>query len=254
MSQKAKNPVKTVETTFRILEQLKRLDGAGVTELARELDLPKSTVHNYLATLEQERFVVNEDAEYRVGVGFLDLGGYARDQVDIYSIAQPEVEKLAEETGELANLLVEEHGLGSYIQREHGENAVRIEAHVGTRVPLHATGVGKAVLAHLPTERVDEILELHGLPPFTENTITDRTDLLEQLDVIRERGYAFDDGERKKGLRCVGAPILDDGERVVGAVSVSGPTRRLDGERYAEEIPKQLLETVNVIELNVMYL
>lgn len=253
MAERAKYAVKSVENAFQILDALKELDGAGVSELAGHLDIPKSTIHNYLSTLVQEEYVVKDGSSYRVGVRFLEYGAYARVQIDIYDIAKPEVDELAKTTGELANLMAEEHGRGSYLHRARGEKAVQVEAHVGTRVPLHGTALGKAILAYLPDKRVDEIVEQHGLIASTPNTITDREELNDELIQIRENGVAFDDEERLKGLRCVAAPILSTNDRVLGAISVAGPSNRIRDNRFTEELPKQILETVNVIELNVTY-
>jgi DNA-binding IclR family transcriptional regulator len=253
MGTPAKNPIKSTETTFRIVEGLQALDGSGVSELADHTGLPRSTVHNYLSTLEQEEYVVNNDGQYEVGIRFLELGAYARNRRQIYGIAKPEVSRLAEETGELANLLIEEHGRGTYLQRVRGEEAVQVEAHVGTRVSLHSTALGKSILAHLPESRVEEIIEIHGLEPTTPKTVTDRGELLEQLAEIRDRGYAVDDEERLEGLRCVAAPILSNENRVLGAVSVSGPSHRIRDDRFRRTLPNRVLEAVNVIELNVTY-
>jgi IclR family acetate operon transcriptional repressor len=253
MSKQARHAVKSVETAFKILDAIKQLDGAGVSELASHLDLPKSTVHNYLSTLVQEEHVVKDGSSYHIGIRSLEYGAYARSQIDIYDIATPEVDELAASTGELANLMVEEHGRGSYLHRARGENAVRVEAHVGTRVPLHGTALGKAIMAYLPSERVDEIIEQHGLTATTPSTITDREMLDDELAQIREGGVAFDDEERLTGLRCVAAPILSTNDRVLGAISVAGPSNRIRDDRFAEELPKQVLEAVNVIELNVTY-
>ena len=252
MDPSATNPVKSVEAMFTIVEALKELDGAGVTELSDHLELPKSTIHNYLATLEQEEYVAKEGTTYRVGLRFLDLGAYARDQVELFEVAKPELEQLASETGELTNLLVEEHGKGSYLYRTRGEMAVQVKGHVGTRAPLHGTGLGKAILAYLPEERVESIVDYHGLPASTPDTITEVDELFAELDRIRDRGFAFDDEERLRGLRCVAAPVLANGD-VIGAISVSGPTNRLRDTRFREELPQKLLEVQNVIELNVTY-
>jgi IclR family acetate operon transcriptional repressor len=107
------------------------------------LDIPKSTIHNYLSTLVQEEYVVKDGSTYHVGIRFLEYGAYARVQLSIYEIATPEVDELAATTGELANLMVEEHGRGSYLHRARGDKAVQVEAYVGTRVPLHGTALGK---------------------------------------------------------------------------------------------------------------
>ncbi|QLH83686.1 IclR family transcriptional regulator [Halosimplex pelagicum] len=253
MAQTARNTVKSVERTFRIIGGLQELGGAGVTELSTHLDLPKSTVHNYLSTLEQEAYVVKADDEYRIGLRFLEHGAYARNQSQIFEIARPELDRLANETGELCNLLVEEHGKGTYLYRTRGENAVRVKEHVGNRVCLHSTALGKAILAHCSEERVDEIIDRHGLPETTDRTVTDRDELFDTLAEIRERGVAFDDEERLSGLRCVAAPVLSNDDRVLGAISVSGPSHRFEDHRFREELPKRVLETANVLELNVTY-
>lgn len=253
MSHKAENPVQSTVNTFTIVETIRELDGAGVTKIASHLDIPKSTAHNYLSTLEQEEYVVKTDGVYQVGIRFLELGAYARNRQKIHEIAKPEIQRLAEETGELANLLIEEHGRGVYLQRVRGEDAVRVEAHVGTRVSLHSTALGKAILAFMPREQVGEIIDRHGLEQTTEKTVSSRDELYEALEEVRENRYALDDEERLKGLRCVAAPILSNDNRVLGAVSVSGPSNRIRGTRFREKLPKKILEIVNVIELNVTY-
>lgn len=253
MGNKAQNRIQSAQVAFRIVENLKELEGAGVSELARELDMPKSTTHNYLSTLEENEYLTKEDGAYYVGVRFLELGSYVRNRRKIYEIAKPEVRDLAQETGELANLLVEEHGKGTYLQRARGERAVNVEAPEGARVPLYCTGLGKSILAHLPEDRVETIIEREGLEQVTSNTVSGREALFEQLEEIRQRGYALDDEERIQGLRCVAAPILSTDDRVLGALSVAGPSNRIRGERYRETLPNKVLETVNVIELNVTY-
>lgn len=249
----AKNPVKSTKTTFEIVEALKALGGAGVTEVADHLGLPKSTAHNYLKTLQEAEYVIKRDGDYHVGIRFLELGAYARNEMQLYEIAKDEVEKLAADTGELGNLLIEEHGRGSYLHRARGDQAVKVEEHVGTRVYLHSTALGKTILAHLPEERLEHILDTHGLPPRTEQTTTDRDVLRSELETIREQGYAQDDEERIAGLRCVAAPVLSTEGRVLGAVSVSAPTNRMQDDAFHEAMPAKVKEAVNVIELNVTY-
>ena len=252
MNEEAKHPVKAARTTLRVVEALEDLGGAGVTEVAERVDLPKSSVHNYLSTLREEGYVVKDGSEYRVGLRFLGLGASARLRHPVYEIAKSEVAKLARQTGELANLAVEENGQAVYIYRETGEQAVKVDAHTGHRIPLHNTALGKAILAHLPRSRVETILDHHGMPRTTPNTITDRGDLFEELESIRDRGVAFDREERLQGLRCVAAPILN-ADRLEGAISVAGPISRLKGERFREELPEQVLDAANVVELNVTY-
>jgi DNA-binding IclR family transcriptional regulator len=250
---KAKNPIKAARNTLQIVEALKRLDGAGVTELANELNQNKSSVHNYLSTLEEDEYVRKEGTEYHVGLRFFEVGAYARHQQLIYKIGQPEVRNLAEQTGERANLLVEEHGKGIYLCKEAGDQAVQVDAHVGSRVYLHNTALGKAILAHMPDEQVEAIIDRHGLVKTTENTVSSRAELYDRLEEVRERGVAFDREERLEGLQCVAAPILRNNDTVAGAISVSGPTSRLQDERLEETLPERLNAAANVIELNLSY-
>lgn len=249
----ARNPVQAAQTTIRIVEALHEHEGVGVTELADELEYPKSSIHNYLSTLHQEGYVVKEDDEYHVSLQFLDIGSFARHRRQIYEIAKPEVTQLARDTGELANLLVEEHGEGVYIYREQGENAVEVDSYTGQRVYLHNTALGKAILAHMPRGHVEDIVDTHGLPATTDKTVTDRETLFERLDDIKDRGVAFDDEERLRGLRCVAVPILTQNDDVEGAISVAGPSSRFRGEWFREELPDRLRNAVNIIELNITY-
>jgi IclR family acetate operon transcriptional repressor len=245
--------VQSVETALGIVEALHERGGAGVTDLARDLDAPKSTVHNHLSTLEAAEYVVNDDGTYRVGCRFLELGAHARDRRPIAGVAEPEVERIAEETGELAGVVVEEHGRGVFLHRAKGDRAVHVDTYVGKRIYLHGAALGKAILAELPAERVDEIVDRHGLPALTEHTITDRDALADELAEVRERGIAFDDEERLDGLRSVGGAVTGPDGDVLGAVSVAGPTSRLQDDRFCDELPKVVESAVNVIELNVTY-
>lgn len=245
--------IRSVRTAFRTVERLNDFGEAGVTELARSLDLPKSTVHNHLRTLEDAEYVVKEGDAYRVGCRFLELGAKARDRRPLYRIARPEVERLAHETGELAGLVIEEHGRGVFLHRAKGEEAVHVDTYAGKRIHLHAAALGKAILAAMPPERVDEVVDRHGLPQLTERTISDPDALSEELAQIRERGVAFDDEERLRGLRSVAAAVRTEDGEPLGALSVAGPTSRLGGERYRTEIPELIRSAVNVVELNVTY-
>lgn len=247
------NRVKTAQTTFKILETLKDKNEATVTELTKEFELSKSSLHNYLNTLEQDGYVVKDGNTYRVGLRLLDLGGHARHKQRLYDIAKEEVTALAEDTDELANLLLEEHGKGIYLHRAHGEDAVKTDSYIGQRVHLHNTALGQAILAHLPRDRVNAILDEHGMPSSTENTITEREELFQELERVREDGYALDDEARVKGLRCVAVPIINNSDDIEGAISISGPTSRFRDDRFREELPEKLQSVANVIELNITY-
>jgi DNA-binding IclR family transcriptional regulator len=246
-------PVNAVEKTLEIAQALQEHEGVGVTELADEVDLPRSTVFNHLKTMAEHEFVVNEGGSYRLGCQFLKLGAKARSYHDVHEVARQEVNRLAKETGEISALLIEEHGLGVFLHRAEGEQAVHIDSYTGQRIELHGAALGKAILASLPRERVVDIVERRGLPALTENTITTRDALFEELGQIADTGVAFDDEERLNGLRSVASPITDADDTVLGAVSIAGPTSRVQDARFRETFPSKLRDAVNVINLDLTY-
>lgn len=251
MNNEAKHPVSTSKKTIEILDALHEVGSAGVTELASIVDMNKSTVHNHLSTLKSEELVIQRDDKYLLGLRLLEFGGRARNQCSLYDIATPEIERLANQSGELANLVVEEYGHGVYLVCEKGDKAVNLDIYPGVRRLLHVTASGKAILAHSSTERVDEIIERHGLPAKTEHSITDRDALLDHLEEVKEQGFAVDDEEHINGLRCIGAPILTDDMTALGAVSISVPVTRMDDDQFYNEVPNIVRSATNVIELHI---
>ncbi|ELK55138.1 ArcR family transcription regulator [Haloferax sp. BAB-2207] len=213
----------------------------------------KSAVHNHLTTLQKHGYVLKDGDDYRVGLKFLEVGGHSRKSMEVYQVAEPEVKSLAADTGELANLLVEEQGMGVYLMRAKGDDAVDLDTYAGLRTNLHTTALGKAILANLPESRVDEIIERHGLEQKTPKSIGTRQELFQVLEGVRERGYAIDDGERLEGLRCLAAPIKSSSGEVLGAISVSAPASRVSDEDLHGALPERVLSAANVVELNINY-
>lgn len=242
--------VKTVDTVFDIVEAVRDLGGGTVTEVADHLGLAKSTAHDHLTTLQDKEYLIKEGDTYHVGLKFLDHGMYVKASKDILTAARPTLKELADKTGEIAWLYVEEHGKAVALGRIPGEHAVVTVGRVGMFTPIHAPAAGKAMLAHLPDRRVEEIIDRFGLAALTENTITDPDALVQELNVVRDRGFALNDEETRLGLRAVGSAIVCEGN-VAGAISVSGPLNRLRGEYFREEIPAEVLGAANVIELMI---
>lgn len=253
MSEVANHSIKSLERTIIIVESMKKTEWKGVTELAETTDVTKASVHQHLKTLERNGFVVSRDGEYRLGMRFLELGLRARDRLTLYQVGHPELKKLAASTGERANLMVEENGLGVYVDIATGQQGLSLDTNVGSQQHLHTSGLGKAILAHLPPKRVDRIIGRHGLPEKTANTITDREELFRELETIRERGLAFEREERVEGIQCVAAPVQDNDGQLLGAVSVSGPASRMTETRFRDEISEQVKETATVIRINATY-
>ncbi|WP_380678715.1 IclR family transcriptional regulator [Salinigranum sp. GCM10025319] len=241
--------LRTTTTSLAVIEQLRELDGARVTELATEMDLAPSTVHAHLATLVDEEYVVKSGDIYHLSLQFLGLADYVRNRRKAYRIAESYTEQLAEETDCRAVFAVEENGRGVYMYTYSGKHAVWTYSTVGKRFYLHQTAVGKAILSRLPTDRVERILDRWGLPAATENTITDRATLFEQLDAVEERGCSFNHEEQLEGVKAVGVPVEDRDGRVAGAFSVASPANRVTEEHFEEDLPTILLGVANEFEL-----
>ena len=244
--------IKSNETLFAIIEALKETNGAGVTELANRLGLAKSTVHKHLVSLERNRYVVNEDGYYRLGLEFFNTGVHVRNQYEVYHAVKDRIDRLAAETDEAAWLIVHENGLGMFVYGVPQNESFSFDSTIGKWVYLHANSAGKAILANLPREEVDEILDRHGLPSQTENTITDRHELFGELEAARERGYAMNFQEDLRGLHAIATPIISDG-RPIAAVTIAGAANRLTEDRIEDELYGALLEAVDDIELRLVY-
>lgn len=241
--------VKTAKKTLELIEMIGRFDGAGFSDVMDEMGMPKSTAHDYLRTLLELGYIIEEDGEYYLSTRFLELGEKRRRKMAIYQSARPEIDKLAEETGEHASLMIEENGVGVLLATATGEHALQLQVFPGQRLSMSTTAPGKVILAHLSDDRVTAILDEHGTPAATSNSITDRDRLRSELEEIRERGYATDHEERVEGVRSIAAPVVCNG-RVRGAISIGGPVQRLTDDRMADELPTMLLETANVVEVN----
>ncbi len=241
-------PIRSARRAFDVLEVLAERGGGTLDEVASWVDMPRSTAHDYLKTLETLQYAVKENNRYRASTRYLAIGIRIREGMDLYQDAQPQIESIAEETGEHASLMIEEHGMGVLLSIEVGEQSFDFGVQEGSKMPLTTCAPGKAILAHLPERRLTEILDEHGLPSVTAATITDRDELFAELADVRDKGYAIDMGERVEGVRAVSVPITTH-HQVHGALTITGPTNRMTGERITGEYPELLTEAANVVEV-----
>lgn len=246
--------IKTTETVLGIAEALKNSEeGLGVTELATELGKAKSTVHTHLQTLEEHGFVIRNGDRYQLGLRFLDYGMSARNASAYYQVSKPKVDELSKHIEQKVWCVTEEQGRGIRLYFSDQYNKLQTNAYIGERMYLHQSANGKAMLAFFPQKRVEEIIDRHGLPAATERTITDREELFDELERIRERGFAINRGESVWGLTGIGAPVCDKNGNVLGSISVAAASHLLKDERLETEIPEQLLSTINEIEINLTH-
>src|SRR5260221_6882716 len=210
-------------------------DGVSLSDLCQQVGLSVSTAHRLLTTLEQQGYVRCHPGTrlWSIGVQAFIVGSAFVKARDLVEIARPRMRSLMEESGETVNFAVLDGGEAVFLAQVECRQMMRALAPPGVRVPLHCSGLGKALLAALPETEVGRILRSHGLPRLTPRTLTTVARLRADLARIREHRYALDDEEHSIGLRCVAAALLDEHGEPVGAVSLSGPAVRLPDERIA---------------------
>ncbi len=229
--------VQSVDRALTILGILARLGEAGVTEIAGELGVHKSTAFRLVATLESHGMVEqNEDrGKYRLGVGVLRLAGATTARLDVVQEARPVVRKLAADTGETVNVAVLSDRSVLYLDQVAGQSALQAHNWVGQHIPLHATSNGKVLLSGLSPAEVDQ--RVPRLTAYTPTTVTSRARLRRELVEVREQGYAVAVDELELGLTAIAAPIHNAHGDVIASLSVSGPTFRLGEARVKEVVP-----------------
>ena len=229
-------------------------NGVGITQLSKQLNLPKSTIHQILSVFKSTRFVEQnpEDRKYRLGLRIFELGNVVQSQLQLRKIAHPYLYELSRKTNETTYLVVLEGGRIVYV--DCVESTARLRAHpvFGIKVPLHCTSLGKAIMAFLPEEKIDQVIQEEGLERFTENTITNPEVLKRELKEVRKRGYAIDNMEHEEGIRCVGAPIRNHRGEAFSAISVSGPSQRFSLSRI-EVMAKLVIEAAKEISKKMGY-
>jgi DNA-binding IclR family transcriptional regulator len=250
-------PLKSLCRANRIVHRLIEMQTASVSELADEFDMPLSTTYEYVNTLEKIDYIrKRSDGRYCVGSAFLEMGNQVRRNHEVYNVAEPEIRRLAEQTGEFAGLMIEEDDLGVLFSMKKGDKVKRMKVtrtYPGVKTRLHTTAFGKAILAQLSDAEIEATVEQYGFHPRTENTITRLEPLLEEIDRARQRGYALDDEECFEGMRGIGVPITDRSDTILAGIALYGPPTRLDDESFFDEYPAVVQEYANVITGNLEY-
>jgi IclR family transcriptional regulator, KDG regulon repressor len=250
------NMVKSVSRALDIIDIVSlEKDGLGVTEIAKQMDINKSSVYRILSTLVRYGYMEQDEetSRYKLGYKFLEMSSKLLESIDLRKEVKPYLQELEKETNEVIHLVVYDQGEVIYIEKLEGTETLRMHSKVGKRAPMHCTAVGKAILAHLPSNVVLDILERKGMPRHTDKTITDQDEFLKELAQVKQKGYALDLEENEYGIRCIAVPIFDHVGRVIAAVSVSGPTIRMTDERIEQlqarmlQIGKQISERLGYI-------
>jgi DNA-binding IclR family transcriptional regulator len=237
--EKTEYVIQAVYHALDLLEQFRDdVDELGVTELSNRLKLHKNNVFRLLATLESRNYIEQNKVteNYRLGLKTLELGQTFIKQMGLLRQARPVLERLVKECNETTYVAILKEFQIVYLDVVETDMTVRVMPRVGTQLPAYCTAAGKVQIAGMSEEELAKFLPSKELKRFTPNTITDREVLKKQLKKIAELEYAIDNEELDIGVRCIGAPIRDYTRRIVGALSISGPTMRLTDERMEKEL------------------
>lgn len=243
--------IAAVNKSCRIVSALHELQGATLTQLAEHLELTPGTIHPHLVTLKDQEFIIRDKDYYYTSYKFLSIGESRKQKNVLYNHATNEIKELARETDSRVQIYIEEFGMAICIENIGSESSIYPPNQVGHQTHLHCLAAGKAILAELSREEVECIFQRRGLPEYTSNTITDEQVLYEELERISNQGYAINDEEYMEGLKAVGSPVTDEDGRLLGAISASVPSRRLDDSALEQSFSQKVSSLANMIELNI---
>ncbi|MDI6762597.1 MAG: IclR family transcriptional regulator [Thermodesulfobacteriota bacterium] len=246
---KPNNLVQTIERVSLILDILgQNPQGISVRDLSTKVSLPKGTTHRLLSSLSYLGYVRQDPKtrNYLLGFKLVELGNILLGQLDLRKEAAPFLNDLAERTKETVHMVILDRNEVVYIDKvevDHNPSGLRMASRIGLRNPAHSSAVGKVLISHLPDEELNQFFRGKGLTKRTENTITDATQLKEHLKIVRAQGYAIDDEENERGIRCVAAPIRNETGQVAAAISITGPAFRVTKKVIQEILKKEVMET-----------
>ncbi|HVI07256.1 MAG TPA: IclR family transcriptional regulator [Candidatus Binatia bacterium] len=238
----ADSPSIAVERALTILEAAAQAaDGLSNAEISRRLEIPKSSASYILRTLESRGYLARdpETGKYRVGLKILSLSRGALGGRDVRGVALPIMRRLMQETGLTCHLAVLDGPEAVYIEKVEPDGFIRMDTWIGRRMVVHATSVGKALIAYIPQGQLEEIVTKRGMEKRTAKTITTLPRLLKELEKVRAQGYAVDDEENNMGARCVAASIFDDRGVIEASLGLSGTTQQV-----SEQTMPRILEAL----------
>jgi len=242
------NTVRALDRAMMVLEELARHEGIALSDLAERLSQSPATLYRVLVTLQLRGIAEFEEADqiWHVGPGAFRVGSAFLRRTSVVERARPVLRRLMEETGETANLGVAAGDMVLFVSQIETHETIRAFFPPGTQSQMHASGIGKALLAHFSDERLARWQRDRVLEQFTEKTLTEPAVLLADLEKIRTTGVSFDDEERNHGMRCIAAPVFDVFGEPVAGVSISGPTARMTESAFGENAAKVLRAAADI--------
>ncbi len=243
------NKVQSVIKAMKIFEELVYNGSAiSLSKLSDRVELNISTVHRLINTLLDLGYVEqNADGQYRLGLFAYEVSEMINREFDLRKVVHPILEDIAAECNETCNLVVLEDSQVVYLDQVESTNMVRMFASPGSRGPAYCTGAGKMLLSYLEEEELEAYINKTEFIPYTDSTITDPLNMKRELKKIRLQNYSLDLEERERGVRCVAAPILGKERKIMGAISVSGPSTRITMDFLEKRLIPLVTEKANLI-------
>jgi IclR family KDG regulon transcriptional repressor len=245
---KRSNLVQSVIRALDILETIDAYGELGISEISDKLNLDKSTVHRIISTLRHKGYVVqnNTDHKYSNSIKLWEMGNNVVERLGVRRQAQPFMERLVIESCETVNLAIMDGRHAIYIDKIESNEIIKADLNVGKRLPCYCTGLGKAMLAFMPEERVKDLLQDEKFFKYTGKTVNNLQELFKQLEEIRQNGYCIDDEEYVEGIKCIASPVMNYTNDVVAAISIAIPKFRIDSGERDEEYIAGLVKTAAV--------
>lgn len=245
--------IKSTKTAFAIIEAVAKRDRPSVSNIAEEVGHSRSTVHYHLKALQQNQYVIRDDEGLRLGLRMAHLGRLALQKHRLTGTVEQTTEELATDTNAVSHVGVKEGDKLVWLYRSDNTDIENLPTSLGKEVELHCTAYGQAILAHLPSESLESIIENRGLPAYTEKTLTDRDKLESRLSKVRQLGFSYSSGEFIEGIASIASPIVSDDDVVLGAIGITTFDNRIDNpymhtkaRRFSDELPGKVKDAARV--------
>lgn len=259
INERASHFVKSNQSTDKVLAIMELLayskDPMRLIDIANQLNFNTSTTLRFLNSLEQNGYVYKdrETLRYQMTYKICGLASQINTHTSIVEIASNPIKQLSMHLGEGVCLAVEQDYTVVYVYVADGPGQMlRTTQRIGTQAPMHCTGVGKIIMSEFPENKIDEMIRLKGLPQFTEHTLITKESLMEELQIIRKRGYAYDNQECESGVRCIAFPLRDYTDKIVASLSITGPVGRMTDD-FINSHFKTILDTIQDISYQLGY-
>jgi IclR family acetate operon transcriptional repressor len=248
----AQNTIKSLDRAMEVFDYLSQAQGKPLTMLASEMGQSPATIYRILVTLEGRGLVEfdHEEQLWHIGPQAFVIGARFLRRTSLVDRARPIMRKLMETSGETANLGIEKEGAVLFLSQVETHANIRAFFSPGTLSPMHASGIGKVLLAHMDDDRLSRLLAGMELTRFTAHSILDHSALKANLKTIRDTGYSVDNEEKNLGMRCIAAPVFDMNREAIAGISVSGPTSRVSNDAI-KELSRPVIEAAQHLTLAI---